>query len=175
MNQKLTVMSVQLQSQNRIPKRVVALPRAKKELRISFDTKLKFIEVKGWSVADRIIPMYERLVKNINMYLENSDNLIVSFNYEMLNTTTIKYILSIIKAINKAHRLGKSGKIYWKVNANRDDAMAEAALDLSMMCDFEFQIITESAKINTKAVNDTQVIEHRKLLFGLHTKSRLAA
>lgn len=168
-------MNVQVNPQDFRPTPIIALPQVKKELKISFDAKLKFIEVKGWSVADRIIPMYERLVKNINLYLENRDNLIVSFNYEMFNTTTIKYLLSIIKAMNKAHRLGKSVKIYWKVNANRDDEMAEAALDLSMMCDFDFQIITDSAKIDTKAVNDTQVIAHRKLLFGLRNKTRVAA
>ncbi len=145
-----------------------------KRLYMGIHPNLNFIEVKGWSVGEFLGGRYEQLIRKVQLFLDKRDGLIISFNYEMFNTTTIKYLLSIIKFMNRAHKEGKSVKIYWKVDADRLDEMTEAALDLSMMCDFDFKIITESATIDSKSIDDG-VMEHRKLLFGLSRKSRIAA
>ncbi|MEP1034297.1 SiaC family regulatory phosphoprotein [Ekhidna sp.] len=145
-----------------------------KSLQIGIHPNLNFIEVKGWSVGEDLCDRYEHLIRKVQLFLDRGDGLIISFKFEMFNTTTIKYLLSIIKFMNRAHKAGKAVKIYWKVDADRNDEMTEAALDLSMMCNFDFKVITESSMIDSKSIEDTQVMQHRKLLFGL-SRVRIAA
>ena len=137
-----------------------------KKLDICFDPHIQFIEVKGWSITKDIVGDYEKLISRIETILLKSNTLVMSFKYQMFNTTTVKYLLKIIKLMNRSFRKGKKMKIFWIVSAKKDDEMAEVGFDLSLMCDFDFRIITEDSRINTKTLDDKKVIEHRKFMFG---------
>lgn len=168
-------MDVQIINRDRQPAKGTQI-QLEKRLHIGIHPNINLIEVKGWSLDERLCGRYEKLVRHVQLFLDRRDGLIISFKYEMFNTTTIKYLLSIIKYMNRAHKAGKSVKIYWKVDADRHDEMTEAALDMSMLCNFDFKIITESSTIDSKSIEDSQVMKHRSLLFGVaRTNSRMAA
>ncbi len=150
----------------RILKKNATAPPVKKKLEICFDPHIQFIEVKGWSITDDGIKDYDKLLSRIDTILLKSNTLVISFKYQMFNSTTIKYLLKIIKLMNLAYLKGKRIKIFWNVTAKKDDEMAEVGFDLSLMCDFDFRIITEDSRINTKTLDDKKVIEHRKFMFG---------
>ena len=152
-----------------IKKTPVVLPS--KKLEICFNPYIQFIEVKGWSITDDVVDDYEKLISRIETILLKSNTLVVSFKYQMFNTTTVKYLLKIIKLMNRSFRKGKKMKIFWIVTAKKDDEMAEVGFDLSLMCDFDFRIITEDSRVNAKSLDDKKVIEHRKFMFGF-TRSR---
>ncbi|MEO9872197.1 SiaC family regulatory phosphoprotein [Ekhidna sp.] len=166
-------MNLQVASQNqRPPIQIKGLPYEEKLLHINYNLQLNFVELKGWSVSDNVSAQYDDLILKVNQFLESQSELILSFKLEMFNTTTVKYLLSIIKLMNKAHKLGKQMKIYWRVNANRDDEMTEVGLDLSLMSNFEFKIITDNSTFNTTSIEDKQAMNHRKLLFrSVRTKA----
>ncbi len=163
------------ETNNRADRPAITLSPENKDLQITLDYNLNFIEIKGWSISENVGSRYEALLTEMKTLIERDQSLIVSFKYEMFNTTTVKYVLSIMKLMNRAYRNGKKVKAYWRVNANRNDEMTEVGFDLSLMCDFDFQIITDDSSINTKLIDDQKAIQHRKFMFKFSRTNRSAA
>lgn len=135
-------------------------------LLINYGSNLNFIELKGKSVSDQVHDRYRKLLVTLDRLLLSEPSMIVSINLEMLNGTSVKYLLSVIKRLNKAAKLGKKVQIFWKVNTEEKDELTELAMDLSLICNFEFKIITEEISIDPRLVENTNVVDQSKTLLN---------
>lgn len=131
---------------------------------IDFNEELGFIDIKGWSLPTDVDDQYSRLQIQVKDYLKDHQQLTMNLKYEMLNSTTIKYLLDLIKQMNRAHMEGKYMKIFWNCDPLEQE-MIEAAMDVSLMCKFDLEIISNHIKIKTQSLENDMLLEKRKLIF----------
>ncbi len=101
---------------------------------------LNLMTAVGWSVTDEACKKYCQMLTNIEYHLHSKDNLNIYFKLELFNTSSVKYLLSIIKRLNQAFAKGKKVKIYWSFATCNEEEILDAGVDLAGMCDFPFKI-----------------------------------
>ncbi|MEM9337769.1 MAG: SiaC family regulatory phosphoprotein [Bacteroidota bacterium] len=117
-----------------------SLKAPKKTFQIQYSSELNLVSVRGWSITDTVAERYSHLLSSIEKHLEKNGILTLHFRYETFNGTTVKYLFKILKVMNKAHAKGQKVKIYWSCLSSHESDMIDMGLDLSKMCDFDFNI-----------------------------------
>lgn len=102
--------------------------------------QLNLITVMGWSITRDIHEKYEQLLKDLIGHFKFSKCLNIHFKYDLFNSSSLKYLFKIIKALNHAHRSGNKVTVYWSCNSKNDSEMVDMGLDLANISDFKFDI-----------------------------------
>ncbi len=110
------------------------------DFQTQYRDELNLVSVRGWSMGNQIVEKYNQLLSDIQRHLEFNDALNVYFRYETFNVTTLRYLFKILKVLDKAYAKGQQVKIYWSCLSSKESDMIETGIELSNMCDFEFNI-----------------------------------
>jgi len=110
-----------------------------RRLEIVTNHPFNLVKITGWSIAMHLEERYEPVIEFIQAHMCISEELTVSFSYELFNPTTVKYLFTIIKMLNAYHAAGKNMQIHWNCGEEMDE-MLDTGLDLAMLCAFEFKI-----------------------------------
>lgn len=107
---------------------------------VRYIQNLNLVIVKGWSITSDIHSKYGQLLIDIENHLNARNTLNFHFKYELFNSSSAKYLFTIIKRLNKADAVGKSVKVYWSCASENEEEMFDTGIDLAGMCDFKFEI-----------------------------------
>ena len=133
-------MNLQMRTQQIVPPVFMKKNAEDRVFQVRYLQGLNLVSVKGWSITADVHDKYSQLLLDIRSHLIVRDTLNVHFKYDLFNGTTAKYLFRIIKAMNNAHRDGKTVKIYWSCDTENEKEMIETGLDYAGMCDFNFEI-----------------------------------
>jgi len=109
---------------------------------IKFDAKTGKLLIEGRSIVENAIRFYEPIVEWISNYCENPASITeLHLKMEYFNTSTSKYILSIIEKLSEIYHEGNDVKIIWY---SVDEDMEELGEDYKAMVDIPFTFLEYS-------------------------------
>lgn len=106
---------------------------------ILFDAKTGKLCITGRSILENAIRFYDPILDWVKIYCNNpAEKTELHLKMEYFNTSTSKYILSIIDKLSNLFHEGKSVEIYWY---SVDEDMEELGEDYKAMIDIPFKLL----------------------------------
>ncbi|MEQ9232113.1 MAG: DUF1987 domain-containing protein [Cyclobacteriaceae bacterium] len=108
---------------------------------INFDPEDGVLEMRGRSSPENAIQFYQRLIENLAMFAESSqESFTAHFAFEYFNTSSSKCLFDVFKRLVRIRDSGKELHINWFYEEDDEDMM-EAGEDYSDLLDLEFNFI----------------------------------
>ena len=110
---------------------------------IKFNPQEGYLLIKGRSIPENSIALYESLINALEIYVVNpSPSTKVDFHLEYFNTSSSKCILDILKLLQMIHTGGNELNISWFYDED-DDEILEIGEDYSSIISvpFNFEMI----------------------------------
>lgn len=108
---------------------------------INFDPEQGILELKGRSSPENSIAFYQRLIDNLDQYVESDkESLVANFAFEYFNTSSSKCLFDVFKRLAKIDEVGKELVINWYYEEDDEDMM-EAGEDYCDLLDLDFNFI----------------------------------
>lgn len=109
---------------------------------VSFSATTGKLLISGRSIVENAIRYYDPLVEWIIQYCQNpAIKTEFHLKLEYFNTSTSKYLLSIIEHLQELYNEGKDVEIYWY---SVDEDMEELGEDFNAMVDIPFKFLEYS-------------------------------
>ena len=106
---------------------------------VFFNAKEGQLVLNGRSVPENAVHFYEPIMEWIDMYLDcPAEVTIFHMKMEYFNTSSSKFILSIIEKLEELETSGKKVEVYWYYG---DEDMAELGEDYSHILSIPFKLI----------------------------------
>ena len=106
---------------------------------ISFDASTGILSIKGRSIIENAVRFYDPVLNWIKKYCENpAARTELHLKMEYFNTSTSKYILSMIDRLSNIYDEGKDVEVFWY---SIDEDMVELGEDYSAMIDVPFKML----------------------------------
>jgi len=108
---------------------------------INFDPDQGILEMKGRSSPENSPQFYQRLMYNLDEFVENgSVDFTANFSFEYFNTSSSKSLFDVLKRLSKLEAKGLNVTINWHYEEGDEDMM-EAGEDYSDLLDLNFNFI----------------------------------
>jgi len=109
---------------------------------VLFDAKSGQLQLTGRSVLENTMRFYEPILEWVEHYVTKpAGETVLHMKLEYFNTSTSKFLLSIIEKLEELFSNGKKVEIYWYYN---DEDMAELGEDYSHIITIPFKLIEYS-------------------------------
>ncbi|MDA3892577.1 MAG: DUF1987 domain-containing protein [Salinivirgaceae bacterium] len=109
---------------------------------VNFNSVSGELWISGRSIVENAIRFYEPLVDWIEVYCENPAQITeLHLKLEYFNTSTSKYLLSIVELLHDLYSSGKEVVIYWY---SSDEDMLELGEDYDAMIGIPFKFMEYS-------------------------------
>ena len=106
--------------------------------KILFEASTGMLSITGRSIIENAIRFYEPVLEWIKLYCDNpAERTELHIKMEYFNTSTSKYILSIIDEFNNIYTEGQNVEIFWY---SADEDMEELGEDYKAMIEVPFNI-----------------------------------
>lgn len=131
-----------------------------KRLFIRYKPESDLILICGRS-TENVLDAYEKLISGVEKHLECSDQLSLSFEFSLFNTSAAKMLFKLFRELLKQYKKGKKITIYWIAYKNDPDMMCVGE-DLKKLYDLPIII--------TYKVNDETLSLVREDTIPVHWK-----
>jgi hypothetical protein len=109
---------------------------------VSFNSSTGILLISGRSIVENAVRYYDPLVEWVSEYCQNpATNTELHLKLEYFNTSTSKYLLSIIEHLQEIYSEGKDVEIFWYYV---DEDMEELGEDYKAMIDIPFKFLEYS-------------------------------
>ncbi len=109
---------------------------------ILFDAGTGILSITGKSILENAIKFYDPVVNWIEEYCgDPAEKTELHLKLEYFNTSTSKYLLSLVGLLEELYHEGKEVEIYWY---SADEDMAELGEDYSALIDIPFKFMQYS-------------------------------
>lgn len=106
---------------------------------IDFNAETGELVIYGKSILENAIGFYEPILEWIDMYCDSPAEMTnLHLKLEYFNTSTSKFLLSIIEKIEELYQGGAEAKVHWYYT---DEDMEELGEDYSNLIDVPFSFI----------------------------------
>ncbi len=109
---------------------------------ISFNASTGELHITGRSIVENAIRFYDPIINWLDDYCQKPANKTkLHLKMEYFNTSTSKYILSMVGKLDEIYQEGKDVEIFWY---SADEDMEELGEDYSAMIDIPFKFLEYS-------------------------------
>ncbi|MDH5599380.1 MAG: DUF1987 domain-containing protein [Cyclobacteriaceae bacterium] len=108
---------------------------------INFEPSQGILEMKGRSSPENAIQFYQKLIENLDLFIQSSNqSFVANFAFEYFNTSSSKCLFDVFKRLGKMKEAGKDVVINWYFEEDDED-MKEAGEDYCDLLDIDFNFI----------------------------------
>jgi len=108
---------------------------------IYFDPNRGLLEFRGKSSPENSIQFYDRLLHNLDLFVEHGDrDLVANFKFEYFNTSSSKCLFDVFRKLLLVQRRGFSISVNWYYEQDDED-MQEAGEDYADLLGLKFNFI----------------------------------
>ncbi len=104
------------------------IEKSKNTLGVSFDATLGNFKIVGSSFPENALDFFTPLITWLQSYmLERTENITATFNFEYLNSSSIKFVSDIIDKLQLYTSSGGSVEMNWYYDSDDDDMLEMGA------------------------------------------------